>query len=137
MEIYYCLNDEIVHIMSQIKEQIIIAHCSFEQNMFIYMMQLVSSVKVPVIIHFVNTDFKKLNTSERGFNCHSLVGAGAIYSINVTIMMEGLISFYEIKTHDSESRGQEEAGRMRRTRELFTRSTALKFVNALNKKAIA
>ena len=38
-----------------------------------------------------------------------------------------------IKTHDSESRGQEEAGRMRRTSELFTCSTALKFVNALNK----
>ena len=31
-----------------------------------------------------------------------------------------------IKTHDSESRGQEEAGRMRRTSELFTRSIALK-----------
>ena len=39
----------------------------------------------------------------------------------------------DIKTHDSESRGQEEAGRTRRTSELFTRSTALKFVNALNK----
>ena len=38
-----------------------------------------------------------------------------------------------IKTHDSESRGQEEAGRTRRTSKLFTRSTALKFVNALNK----
>ena len=38
----------------------------------------------------------------------------------------------DIKTHDSESRGQEEAGRTRRS-ELFTRSTALKFVNALNK----
>ena len=37
-----------------------------------------------------------------------------------------------IKTHDK-SRGQEEAGRTRRTSELFTRSTALKFVNALNK----
>ena len=44
----------------------------------------------------------------------------------------GTIIFY-IKTHDSESRGQEEAGRTRRTSELFTRSTALKFVNALNK----
>ena len=38
-----------------------------------------------------------------------------------------------IKTHDSESRGQEEAGRTQRTSELFTCSTALKFVNALNK----
>ena len=38
-----------------------------------------------------------------------------------------------IKTHDSESRGQEEAGRMQQTSELFTRSTTLKFVNALNK----
>ena len=38
-----------------------------------------------------------------------------------------------IKTHDSESRGQEEAGCMQQTSELFTHSTALKFVNALNK----
>ena len=41
--------------------------------------------------------------------------------------------YHQIKTHDSESRGQEEAGRTQRTSELFTRSTALKFVNALNK----
>ena len=36
----------------------------------------------------------------------------------------------KIKTHDSESRGQEEARRMS---ELFTRSTALKFENAVTK----
>ena len=39
----------------------------------------------------------------------------------------------EIKTHDSESRGQEEAGHTRRMSELFTGSTTLKLVNALNK----
>ena len=38
-----------------------------------------------------------------------------------------------IKTHDSESRGQEEAGRTQRTSELFTGSTTMKLVNALNK----
>ena len=38
-----------------------------------------------------------------------------------------------IKTHDSESLGQEEAGRTRRTSELFTCSTSLKFANILNK----
>ena len=43
------------------------------------------------------------------------------------------ICTYLIKTHDSESRGQEEAGRTRRMSVLFTGSTALKFVNALNK----
>ena len=43
------------------------------------------------------------------------------------------IAIAQIKTHDSESRGQEEAGLTRRISELFTRSTALKFVNALNK----
>ena len=32
----------------------------------------------------------------------------------------------------TESRGQEEAGRTRRTSELFTHSTAVKFVDALN-----
>ena len=38
------------------------------------------------------------------------------------------------KTHDSESRGQEEAaGLMQRMSELFTRSNSLKFVSALNK----
>ena len=38
-----------------------------------------------------------------------------------------------IKTHDSELRGQEEAGRMQRTSELFAGSTTVKLVNALNK----
>ena len=38
-----------------------------------------------------------------------------------------------IKTHGSESRGQEEAGCTQRTSELFTGSTAVKFANALNK----
>ena len=38
-----------------------------------------------------------------------------------------------IKTHDSEPRGQEEARCMRRTSGLFTGSTALKLVNALDK----
>ena len=42
-------------------------------------------------------------------------------------------NFDIIKTHDSESRGQEEAGCTRRMSVLFTRSTAVKFVNALNK----
>ena len=39
----------------------------------------------------------------------------------------------KIKTHDSELRGQEEAGHMRRMSVLFTRSTAMKLVNVLNK----
>ena len=39
----------------------------------------------------------------------------------------------KIKTHDSESRGQEEAGRTRRMSVLFTGSTGVKIVNALNK----
>ena len=38
-----------------------------------------------------------------------------------------------IKTHNSESRGQEEASRTRRMSVLFTGSTGVKFVNALNK----
>ena len=41
--------------------------------------------------------------------------------------------FQGIKTHDSESRGQEEAGRTRRMSVLFTGNTGVKFVNALNK----
>ena len=39
----------------------------------------------------------------------------------------------DIKTHDSELRGQEEAGRTRQMSVLFTGSTDVKFVNALNK----
>ena len=38
-----------------------------------------------------------------------------------------------IKTHNSESQGKEEAGHTRRMSELFARSTAVKFVDALNK----
>ena len=38
-----------------------------------------------------------------------------------------------IKTHDCELRGQDEAGCTQQTSELFTGSTALKLVNALNK----
>ena len=49
------------------------------------------------------------------------------------LTVSGKYKKFEIKTHDSESRGQEEAGRTQRTSELFTRSTALKFVIALNK----
>ena len=41
-----------------------------------------------------------------------------------------------IKTHDSESRGQEEAGRTRRMSVLFTGNTGVKFVNALNKSPL-
>ena len=41
-----------------------------------------------------------------------------------------------IKTHDSESRGQEEAGRTQQMSELFTRSTAVKLVNALPLKLL-
>ena len=51
----------------------------------------------------------------------------------VTITVNILVPYINIKTHDSESRGQEEAGRTRRTSELFTHSTALKIINALNK----
>ena len=38
-----------------------------------------------------------------------------------------------IKTHNSESRGQEEAGHTQQMSVLFTHSTTMKFVNALNK----
>ena len=44
-----------------------------------------------------------------------------------------VIVIINIKTHDSESRGQEEAGHTRRMSVLFTGNTGVKFVNALNK----
>ena len=45
-------------------------------------------------------------------------------------------TYVYIKTHDSESQGQEEAGRMQQTSELFTGSTAVKFVSTLNKPSL-
>ena len=42
-------------------------------------------------------------------------------------------NLWYIKTHDSESQGQEEAGRTRQMSVLFTDSTGVKFVNTLNK----
>ena len=56
------------------------------------------------------------------YNNNSMVGSNNVW-----------LKIQDIKTHDSESRGQEEAGRTRRMNVLFTGSTALKFVNALNK----
>ena len=38
-----------------------------------------------------------------------------------------------MKTHNSESQGQEEAGHTQRTSELFTGSITMKLVNNLNK----
>ena len=60
------------------------------------------------------------------------------YGLNASCRYVSNILLYDnivvvIKTHDSESRGQEETGRMRRMSGLFTGSTALKLVNALNK----
>ena len=48
-------------------------------------------------------------------------------------VVKSALLFSYIKTHDSESRGQEEAGRTQRMSVLFTGNTAMKFVNALNK----
>ena len=41
-----------------------------------------------------------------------------------------------IKSHDSESQGQEEAGHKQQTSKLFTGSTAVQFYNALNKLSL-
>ena len=47
--------------------------------------------------------------------------------------LTNLTTYLKIKTHDSESQGQEEAGHTQRMSMLFTHSTTVKFVNALNK----
>ena len=49
------------------------------------------------------------------------------------LLLRASIKYLTIKTHDSESQDQEEAGRTRQTSELFTCSTAVKFVDALDK----
>ena len=51
----------------------------------------------------------------------------------IMFYVDPLIYSITNKTHNSESRGQEQAGHMRQMSELFTGSTALKLVNALNK----
>ena len=58
-----------------------------------------------------------------------------MYINNITLYNSGVNIVYtlDIKTHDSESRGQEEAGRTRQMSVLFTCSTTVKFVSALNK----
>ena len=64
---------------------------------------------------------------------------GRCLSINQLSLSQYLSLHIMIKTHDSESRGQGEVGRtQRRTSELFTRSTALKFVRQwiLNRKSV-
>ena len=53
-----------------------------------------------------------------------------MYISNASII---IASYSNIKTHDSELRGQEEAGRTRRMSVLFTHNSAVKFVNTLNK----
>ena len=92
-EYKHCQNNETVHQLD-VKEQIIIAHCSFEHNTFIYILQLLSYVKVGVITHLVNTHFKDMNTSQKGFN--DIISRPAIYAINVSILMEGPITFCAI-----------------------------------------
>ena len=47
------------------------------------------------------------------------------------------IGIGHVKTHDSESRGQEEAGHTRQMSVLFTGSTGMKFVNTLNYQGLS
>ena len=61
----------------------------------------------------------------------NLVSSTKLLSIQNPITSQ--ITLQIIKTHDSESRDQEEAGRTRRMSVLFTGNTAVKLVNALNK----
>ena len=51
----------------------------------------------------------------------------------LTPVTSNTVEIYQACTHDRESRGQEGAGRTRRMSVLFTGSTGVKFVNALNK----
>ena len=55
------------------------------------------------------------------------------HSIRLVLIPVLTLYVNPIKTHDSESRGQEEAQQRNHCRELFTHSTALKLANALAK----
>ena len=65
----------------------------------------------------------------------NVISQTMIASSYIRMHWEQLQSVTLIKTQDSESRGQEEAGRIytRRMSVLFTGSTGVKFVDALNK----
>ena len=84
-----------------VKEQIVFAHCSFKENDLISVLQLVSSVKDTIGVHFINTSFEKLNTSKKGYN--DIIGSTSviIYAINVTLFMEGPIYFNTINLTES------------------------------------
>ena len=92
-EYNHCQNNETIHQLD-IKEQIIIAYCSFEHNKFIHILQLVSYVKAGVIAYFVNTHFKNMYTTHKGFK--DIISRPAIHMINVSILMEGPITFCAI-----------------------------------------
>ena len=98
----YCLSNK-TQIATKIKQQIIIiAHCLFEQNILVYITRLFSSVKDAVIFHVISTQFKELNTSEKGFEPNiGEMETGAIHAINVTIFMKGPITFYRINVNNN------------------------------------
>ena len=63
----------------------------------------------------------------------NVISQTMIASSYIRMHWEQLQSVTLIKTQDSESRGQEEAGHTRRMSVLFTGSTGVKFVNTPNK----
>ena len=79
--------------------------------------------------NFTDYTFKNLPIIFISFTHHHLL----VLYYSILQLQIKIRTYIYIKTHDSESRGQEEAGRTRRMSVLFTGSTALKFVNALNK----
>ena len=91
----HCMNNEST---SNIQRQIIISHCSFVQNKFLHILRLVSSANGATIAHIIGTHFKELNTSVKEYN---IFNSPAIFVINVTVLMEGPISFCTINVSNS------------------------------------
>ena len=77
---------------SQVKEQIIIANCSFKQNKFSHILEFASTKSVSVITILRSTQFEDLYEGK----AHFITGKPAIFAINVSMLMEGPISFNAI-----------------------------------------
>ena len=76
---------------NQVRKQIVIANCSFRQNVFSHLIEFISTKNVVVIAIFRSTEFKQLY--EKVIKSDFITDRPAIFAFNVPMLMEGPISF--------------------------------------------
>ena len=79
-------------ITSQVRKQVIIANCSFKHNNFRRIFEFISTKNVAVITILRSTQFEELYERVSDFE----TGRPAIFIINVSMLMEGPISFNKV-----------------------------------------